>query len=356
MIYILGFYPNNGRSIKISNAIMKYNDIEIKFVYWNMTGLKILAEDKNNFIFSQDIKHTKFNKLKSMVKFYKFIKLKIKEYDPDVVLAYHWDIFILTKLANYGRKKMIYDVSDIPGYKGITYLFIKKIEEFFISKDDILLFASRFFKEKYSKIDKNKTLIIDNKPEKFFLKNKVKRNLSFKNDNVNIAFIGVYRDLDVLKNIIDAAENENMNLLFFGEGAIEEELKNYSRGKKNVYILGRYNYNEIPLLYNVSDAILSLYSNKDENTNLATGNKFFKVQAFKKVGIFPKGTKMGDYMEEKKIGLVVDPYSTEEIKAAFLEIIVDSDRVKRIKKNLLNIPSKDIFWEYEEEKLKKILS
>lgn len=353
MLYILGFYPINGRSIKISQGIEKYNNIEIKFAFWNMTGLSV-ENDSQNYIFTQNKKHTKVNKLLSIIKFYFFLKHIKSEYKPDLILAYHWDIFIISKLV-FKNEKIIYDISDIPGYKGSLYLIIKKIEESFISKNDILIFASRFFQEKYLKFNKNKSIILDNKPEKKLILNKEKYLIkNIMNDFKNISFAGVFRDLDVFKNIVDAAQSKNINLLFFGEGAIEEELKKYCKNKKNVYFYGRYNYEDIPKIYNISDAILSLYSNKDENTSLATGNKFFKVQAFKKIGIFPERTKMGDYMKENNLGLVVNPYSKKDIEDAYDVIITESNLYNEILKNLNKVKDTEIFWEFEEKKLKEI--
>lgn len=352
MIYILGFYPINGRSLKISKALKEYNDVEIKFIYWNRTGLKILEKDKNDYIFTENKKLKKVDKLISIYSFYKFIKKIKKEYKPDIIFAYHWDIFIISKLLR-NKEKIIYDISDIPGYTGILQWMIKKIEQFFLKKDDFLIFASRFFIDFYPKNKLNEYIVIDNKLEKYHLKN-YKNN---KNDKINIGFAGVYRNFDILKNIIDIVENKNeFNLYFYGEGNIEKELEAYCKMKNNIYIVGRYNYEDIPKIYSNIDIVLSLYSNKDLNTKLATGNKFFKVQAFKKIGIFPKDTKMGDLIEKKNIGLVIDPYNKNELNEILNEILKNSEKIRKIRKNLELIDEKDIFWEYEEKKLKGILN
>lgn len=359
MVYILGFYPVNGRSYKILKTLKEYNDVEIKYVYWNISNIKIKKEDEEEFIFTENKKFSKLNKFLSFYKFYNFIKKTIKEYEPDIIWAYHWDVFILVKLLFLKNKKIYYEISDIPSYSGILYWFLKKIEEFFISKNDYLIFASRFFVEKYPQKKIQKYIVIDNKPEKYLLMNKEKYPLEFygiRRKELNITFAGVYRDFEILKNIIDIIEiKENVNLLFWGEGNIEEKLKKYCKNKKNIYILGRYDYSDISKIYNVSDVILSLYSNKDINTKLATGNKFFKVQAFKKIGIFPKNTKMGEYMEKTKCGLVINPYNKMEILEAVNEILNNTLKIQKIKENLNRINEKEIFWEYEKIKLKGVL-
>lgn len=351
MIYILGFYPINGRSLKISEALKKYNNIEIKFAYWNRAGLEILEKDKNSYIYTENKKLNKIDKLISIYGFYKFLKKVKKEYSPDIIFAYHWDIFILSKFLK-DKEKIIYDVSDIPGYTGILQLIIKKIEQLFLKKDDFLIFASRFFVDFYPKRKINKYIVIDNKLEKHHL-NRYKKKI---NKKINIGFAGVYRNFDILKNIVDViSEKDEFILYFYGEGNIEEQLKAYCKNKKNIYIMGRYNYEDIPNIYSNIDIVLSLYSNKDLNTKLATGNKFFKVQAFKKIGIFPKFTKMGELVEKNEIGLVIDPYNKNELNEILNEVLENSERIKRINKNLELIDEKNIFWEYEGKKLKGIL-
>lgn len=354
IMYVLGFYPINGRSQKISKAIKEYYDAEIKFIYWNMNHLDIDLKDQKDYIFTSYGNDSKLSKLKKIYFFGKYIKEKVNEYNPDVIVAYHWEVFILVKIINvFKKKKIIYEISDIPAYSGILHIFLKKLEELFISKDDILIFASKYFLEQYPKI-KNKFIIIDNKPEKFLVNSKEKFEFISKKKLV-VSFIGVYRDFEIMKNIIDVVEKKEVDLLFFGDGAIRQQLNEYCKNKDNVYVFGSYSYEEIPKFYNISDVIISLYSNKDINTKLALGNKFYKVQAFKKIGLFPEGTRMGEYILKNKLGLVVNPYDKQNISEAIDKVLNKRKEVKEIIENLENLEEKEIFWEYEKEKIKGVL-
>lgn len=327
-MYILGFYPINGRSKKISKAIEEYYDAEIKFIYWNMNHLDIDLKDQKDYIFTSYGNDSKLSKLKKIFFFGKYIKEKVNEYNPDVIVAYHWEVFILVKIINvFKKKKIIYEISDIPAYSGILHIFLKKLEELFISKDDILIFASKYFLEEYPKI-KNKFIIIDNKPEKFLINSKEKFKFISKKKLV-VSFIGVYRDFEIMKNIIDVFEKKEVDLLFFGDGAMRQQLNEYSRTKDNIHIFGSYSYEEIP--------------------------KFYKVQAFKKIGLFPEGTRMGEYILKNRLGLVVNPYNKQNISEAIDKVLNNSKEVKEIIENLENLDEKEIFWEYEKEKIKGLL-
>lgn len=357
ILYVIGFYPNNPRNLKMIKQLKK--EYEVKCCFWNISNSIISDEDKEEFILTQKKVENKFFKLLKLYSFYRYIKKVVKKYKPDCIFTYHWDIFILTKLALIFDKntKIVYDISDIPGYSGIVHKVIKWIEELFIDKNIYLMFASPYFQEKYTKFKNNKKVTINNKPEiefkKIYLENKVKT------DDIVISFFGVFRDIEVFRNIFLAVENLPVKLKLYGSGFEKKIIEEDSKKFKNIFIGSEFKAEELPYLYNDVEIILSLYSNKDENTRLAIGNKFFESLVLEKVGLFPKETKMGNYIFKNKLGYVVDPYDKDEIKEAFLSIIENDQLNRKIKKNLSKLKEEELFYEYEANnfllKLKKFI-
>lgn len=345
----MSFYPNNPRNIKMIKNLKK--EYEVKCCYWNNGKKNILREDKDEFIYFSNKKiQNKKEKLVEIFSYFRYIKKVIKKFNPDCVFAYHWEIFILVRLAllfNY-KIKIVYDISDIPAYNGIVHKIIKNIEEFFISKKVFLLYASPYFKLKYLKFKKNKCYVINNKPELDF-KKKYLEYVKNTEEEIIVSFLGVFRDVEVFINIFEAAKDLKIKLKMFGDGFVKEKILKISEKYKNVEIGREYIYEELPKLYSDAQVILSLYSNKDENTKLAIGNKFYEALALRKLGIFPKNTKMGEYILENKLGYVVDPNSISDIRECFKDIIKNTKNCQEIKKNLLKLEEEKLFYEYEVE-------
>ena len=344
ILYIIGFYPNNPRNIKMINELEK--NYIVKSCFWNNSQSKILERNFKDYIFTSSKVKGKLSKLFKILSYYMYIRQVLKEYQPDCIFAYHWDMLILARIATFGKKvKIVYDISDIPSYKGFFHKVLKFIEELCINKKIFLMYASPYFKEKYIKFEKNYSFVINNKPEKEFI-DKYSKNKKPHLELV-VSFLGVFRDFEVFKNIFEAAKNLPLQIKMYGSGFLKEKIEDYSKNFKNVFIGREFEYEELAFLYSDTDVILSLYSNKDENTRLALGNKFFEAIAMKKIGIFPKGTKMGDYVSNEGIGFAVNPYNIEEIREIFLEILFKKDSVKKIEENLLKIKEEEIFYEYE---------
>lgn len=352
ILYIVGFYPNNPRNIKMIKELEK--KYIVKSCFWNNNQSKILDCNCKDYIFTSSKVKGKISKLLKIWSFYKYIKKVLKDYQPNCIFAYHWDMFILIRLATLGKDvKIVYDISDIPAYNGFFHKFLKFIEEHCINKNIFLMYASPYFKEKYVKFKKNYSFVINNKPEKEFMN----KYLKFKELHLQpvAIFLGVFRDFEVFKNIFLAAKDLPIMIKMHGSGFLKNKIENYSKNFENVFIGQEFEYDELAYFYSGTDIVLSLYSNKDENTRLALGNKFFEAIAMKKIGIFPKGTKMGDYVIKKNIGIAVDPYNIDEIRKAFLEILTETENIKKIKENLSKIEEEEIFYEYEVKKFLPLL-
>ena len=195
--------------------------------------------------------------------------------------------------------------------------------------------------------------VLNNKPEKEFLK----KYLANKKENsiLLVSFYGVFRDTQIFENIFEALKGLPIFFRMRGSGFQKKIIEDISKQYKNVEVGEEFYYEDLPILYGDVDVIISLYSNKDENTNLALGNKFFEAMALKKIALFPEKTKMGELARKNNLGLVVDPYDIQNIRKAFLEILENSEKVKNIKGKLSQIKEEEIFYEYEVKKFLPIV-
>ncbi|KDE62664.1 hypothetical protein FUSO4_10295 [Fusobacterium necrophorum DJ-1] len=344
----MSFYPNNPRNLKLIKYLKeKY---KVRSCFLASKSQSILEEDKENFVFNSKEIKTKFSKFLALLYYYFYLIKVIQIYRPNIIFAYHWEIFILVRLVTFFHKKIkiVYDISDIPAYFGKKHMILKKIEEFFINKKIFLIFASPYFREKYKKFRDNNYFILNNKPEK-----KIFQNIIYKKNQegkITAAFFGVFRDPEIFENIFKAMKDFPILLKMRGSGYAKNKIEKIAKNYTNIEIGDEYTYEQLPKLYEDIDIIMSLYSNRDENTYLALGNKYFEAIALKKIGFFPKGTKMGDLALKEKIGIVVDPYDIKEIRKFFKEITDNTEIIKEIKKNLLFKKEEEIFYEYEVEK------
>lgn len=349
----MSFYPNNPRNIKLIKNLQK--EYEVRCCFLANGNQEVLKQNQNDFIFKTKNISNKFFKLLALFSFYRYIKKVIANYKPDLIFAYHWETFILIRLVTIFNKKIkiIYDISDIPAYSGNIHKILKKIEEFFISSEIFLLYASPYFSEKYKKFSKNISFVLNNKPEKEFLK----KYLANKKESPTllVSFYGVFRDSQIFENIFEALKGLPIFFRMRGSGFQKKIIEDISKQYKNVEVGEEFYYEDLPILYGDADVIISLYSNKDENTNLALGNKFFEAIALKKIALFPEKTKMGELARKNNLGLVVDPYDIQDIRKAFLEILGNSENVKKIKEKLSQIKEEEIFYEYEVKKFLPIL-
>ena len=133
-----------------------------------------------------------------------------------------------------------------------------------------------------------------------------------------------------------AVKGRDIDLLFFGHGPDEDKIKNLiARHQiKNVHMFGRYSYNYIHKLYNISDLIWAAYPAATINTRTAISNKFFESLLFKKPGVFNKNTCLGEYVDHHGIGLTINPEKFEDIDRLLDDVCSNQVQYTAILKNM----------------------
>lgn len=352
VIFLNNSFPIPTRTQKIYNSLLRIykNDLVVKFIAWDR--LNYNKTDKDNYIFSSKEGYgNKIKKIFGLLRFGKYSKKVILKERPDVIITRHWDMFILAKIISRDCK-IIYDICDMPySSNKIVHFLINQLEKLLLYKgNNNIIFASRFFSDDYRKIN-TKKIILENKIDLLNEPLLNKADFNKTNKRLSVAFIGAIRYYEILKNLIDAAEGLSVDLNFYGIGSDSRKLENYCDGKENISIHGRFHYEQINEFYNKNDIIWAAYPFKDLNVKKAISNKHFEAILFNKPCVYSKETELGNYCEEHKLGYVVDPYNTEEIRRLLIGLINDRSSTEKIIESIENYKmSNDIFWkDYDNE-------
>lgn len=343
-------YPINTRNQKIIDSFKKYYpDSVINVITWDRRAESVVEVDNYHIYRRISPYGHQIMKLLNLLGFRRFVIDKLKSLNPNVVIASHWDtLVLLPKLRK--DQMLIYENLDLP--TGST--IIRNIEAFAESRAlrrvNLMIHASRFFEELYPK--NIHQVVLENKPV-FDVGTAGVNNSSKK----RIAFLGTIRYYNILCNLVDAVKGKDkIELLFYGDGPDYNSIFEYTKGIKNIRFYGRYKYSDIVQLYNNADVIWAVYPNKDFNVKYAISNKFHESIALEKPCIFADKTRLGKYVVEKGIGLVVDPYSVGCISDLFDRIVSNQIDFDEMICNIRKQKELETSWDTDFTKICQIIN
>ena len=281
---------------------------------------------------------------------------------PDIIHAGNLDMLFIASVYKYifdKKVKIVYEVADLHKYafvkrisslRTLFAILLQKLEKRLTSGVSKLILTSPYFWEEYfSKfVTADKYLFIPNVPSKKIFGSYVRR----VHNSFTIGFIGLIRYVDQLKMLIDAVGelDEDVKVFIAGSGPGYNDIFEYSKGKDYIEMYGPYNYEkEIINLYEKVDCVYAVYDTKLNNVKIALPNRLYEAIVCEIPIIAAKGTKLGQFIEENKIGITVNDNDKEELKDALRsltkeKLIFYQQNCNRIKSNY-----------YYEENSKKLL-
>lgn len=344
------------------------NEFKISLIYWDRGHIEkepfeIKARHK---VFKIGVKAPQGKPLKRIIPLIKYMSRAIKALKrekPNIIHAGNLDMLFIALLYKkiFNRNtEIIYEVGDLPKYafvkeikslKTIGGRIIQNIEKSLtpnISK--IILTSPYFWDEYFSKfIDEDKYLFIPNAPYKSVFDKYEKQ----PHDIFTIGFIGSVRYVKQLKMLIDAVNELDKKIKVFiaGSGSGYEEIVEYSKDKGFVEIYGPYNYEkEVVSLYERVDCVYSVYDTKLHNVRIALPNRLYESIVCEIPIIGAKGTVLGKFIEDNKIGFTVNSNDKEELKNKLLSLIESEKKRKYYQENCKEI-KKDYYYENNSKKL-----
>jgi len=346
-LLIDSFYPINSRNIKLAETIKKtYINNSINIIAWNRENRTVDVNETNYYLyqkFSPAGKLTK--KLLNLIGFAKYIKSINKQIHPAILIASHWDMLFILSFIKKKDQILIYENLDIPTANNRIILFILQlIEKYALKKTDAIIFASRFFQPLYSFYKRN-TFILENKP---LQENQIEILPQISKKKLIVSYIGLVRYLDIMKNLVDAVIRfDNIELYIHGDGQDLEALKNYAANYENIHFTGRYEMKDLPYLYANSDIVWAAYPNKDYNVKYAISNKYHESIEYNTPCIFSEKTLLGEWIEEKGLGITVNPYDTNNIISILKKNCENNSFLLNIKKNLFAYSKEEKSWDQQ---------
>lgn len=344
--------PINTRNQKILDSLKKHDrDCTIHVITWNRE-CATLPNLSNYHVYNYLAPLANpFTKLKGMIGFRRFIKDALNQISPDVIIASHWSNLILTYRYKRADQILVYENLDVPTGGYIIRLVSSILEKLALKKVNIIVFASRFFKELYS--DKIPGIVLENKP-RFSINYK---DIEMSESPVRISFIGSIRYKEILNNLVDAVRTDSrVQLAFYGDGEDLDYMVNKCSDIDNIYFTGRYDYSMIGELYYKSDVIWAAYPNKDFNVIYAISNKFHESLYMGVPCIFSNGTKLSNLVREKNLGLIVDPYSVLSIRKLIDDICSRKVDLLAIQKSMMDFQNNETSWDEDFLKLMSLIN
>lgn len=339
-------YPINSRNQRILDSlILKYGIDNVRFVAWNRDNREVLKMHSDMYIQNQVSPYgNRLRKVLSLLNFYKYIKASVDDFQPEILIASHWDSLFLAQFLKTKYRKIVYENLDLPTFSNKFILFcLQKLEAYSLRKVNLISFASRFYPPLYSSY-KIKKIVLENKVASSvpFLKT-IKRDRKC----FLLTFIGNIRYSDILENVINVVkDNSKIQFVLHGEGPDYKYLKMKYADIKNVIFTGKYRYEDVASLFQSSDVVWAAYPSKDHNVKYAISNKYHESIYYGVPCIYAVDTLLGNYVKQKKLGYVVDPYNLADIKQLLYDIL-NGNETCLIKENLLKEKIDDKNWEEE---------
>jgi glycosyltransferase involved in cell wall biosynthesis len=353
IVLIDSSYPINTRNDKIINSL---NESENYVIAWNRDNREYKPiKSYIEFIYYSKAQYGKFfSKLFKLIFYASFIKKTIKTIKPDFIIASHWDTLIIASLVKSAHSKLIYENLDMPSAgNNIVLKILQKVERIALKKTDIIIFASRFFVPHYTFFKKEK-YVLENKPLRAILADQPVK-YTHESDNLKVSFVGTLRYFDCMKNLISVARGLPVDILFFGDGPDYARLSEFAQGMDNVCFLGRYGYEDIKCIYELSDVIWAVYPNKDFNVKYAISNKFFESLIFKKPAFYADNTDLGNFVSKNNIGFTVDPYNALSIRKKLEEISSNKTILLEMTREIQKYNAcNSLFWDDDVKILREI--
>ena len=301
----------------------------------------------------KDIKHTIFDIdlppsnhiIKRMYMSNSFRKKVFSELSkslPDVIYAEGLDtLMIANRYKKNNSAKIVYEVPDLREIfiekpqntvqRIVAYIIQQKEKKLFSGVDYLVVTSPKFYDLYYYRlISKDRVVFVPNVPDRrAFQAYKKKLNGKF-----TVAFIGGIRYLEQMKLLVDAATDEDIDVLFAGAGGTDKKYQTmleYSKDKKNIRFTGRYDYDkEIAGLYGKADCIYSVYDADNANVRIALPNKLYEAVLCELPIIVAKGTYLSELVEEWGVGVSVDHKNKQELAEQLRKLRDDKEYYENI--------------------------
>lgn len=309
-------YPMNTRNERIVASLRQsLPNVTIRCICWNRDGREVAIEDIDNLLIYNAFAPygNKFRKLSRLWGFLRYLADIERELKPDVVVASHWDSLLLCALIKQRGQTLVYENLDLPTCSSRPLLrLLQIVEKLCLRRTDAIVFASRFFEPLYASFPRVK-MVVENKLPSVISRPVVHRPLSA--SGLVLTYLGNVRYAKILLNLVEAVGSmEGVTCRIYGGGPDFERVACTASLHANVEMLGRYDYRDVPRIYEASDVVWAVYPSCDYNVRYAISNKYHESVCYGIPAIYAEDTELARMISKSGTGFVVNPYSVESIR------------------------------------------
>lgn len=346
MILTNGF-PPDPRVYKEAKTLAK-NGYDVEILCWDRENsyLERETEKVDGFTIKRFFPFSRYGSgIKQIFPYISFIR-QIKKYlsskEIDIVHAHDIDALFAATLIK-GQHKLVWDMHEFfDGSKSTVAKLFSKLAPYCFKRTNGIIIVSEKQRERYANMIRTNTkvaLVMNAAESKIF------ENIEHTDsDRLRISFIGNVRDYESLTLMINIVDKlDGVDFYIHGDGHILDAVRDYSSGKKNVIITGRYAYEDAAELYANTDLVYSLYT---ERVNVVGGifNKFFESIVAKVPILGNKDTYNGSLIEKLDTGYVVKAGDEQGIRALIDRLIKNPAELNEKVENIKLIKN-DYSWE-----------
>ncbi len=317
---------------------------EVEILCWDRQNelmkkpFEIIEEIKITRFYPKSVPGTGLKQLKAYVQFILQCKKHLKNIEFDFIHCHDLDGAVAGVFAKNKKSKFIFDMHEYYVGKKNNFLkrnIVKKIVKYFMNKSDYVIYVNEIQREDVMSKNKSKMIYLPNYPILEELNEVYKKKSS---DKLRISYIGVVRQFNELKNLMDACEDFNdVHIYIHGSGVHYEKIKQIENNYTNVSVTGPYHYSMSNELYSETDISYIVYPMNNKQNIFGEPVKYFEAIATETPMIVSHEMVIGKYISENQIGFTVNGNSTESIKTLIGKILDESAVLEEKKINIRKI-------------------
>jgi succinoglycan biosynthesis protein ExoL len=312
ILFLLSHQPHP-RFIKQINFLSKNNNVSV--IFYERNDIKDLKEEyiKNVELSYSLGKISNGNYIKRIAKYFKsisYLKDILSKNRFDILIVNNIDTLFLYKISTKQTTTKIIQISDLRSHTythSIKSFFLKIFEKFLFKSVDKLILTSPKFFDYYKKIYKGNYFLLENKPLKDMIPEKIEnRNI---NKKIVIGIVGQLLQINPYLTLFEKFKNNNLiEIHIHGKGKYQKTIEEYSAKYDNIFYFGEYNffkdsakiYSKLDLLYMPYDT-----TNGSLNNKVALPNKLYEAMYFKVPVITSDDSYLGELVSQLNIGKTI---------------------------------------------------
>lgn len=332
------------RVLKEAKYLVEHG-FEVEILCWDRSNelinnpVEFIDKIKIIRFYPKSVPGTGLKQIKSYIMFNMQCKKYLKNIKFDFIHCHDLDGAIIGLFVKKRNSKFIFDMHEY--YVGKTKKFFKKnfvknIVKYIINKSDYVIYVNEIQKNDIDLNNKSKMVYLPNYPIIEDL-NKIEKNISNK---LRISYIGVVRQFNELKNLMDACKDFNdVHIFIHGSGVHYENIKQIEKNYTNVTVTGPYHYSESSILYRDIDISYIVYPMDNIQNIFGEPVKFFEAITSDTPMIVSQEMIIADYVTKRQIGFTVNGNNVEDIKTLIGNILNENEILEEKRANIKKIKS-----------------